>query len=345
MQEKSHFVLNTEKITTTISSTPKCKTSPNCDDLSTVKKQLIHKTNKTPSSSSTTPSITPSSKLNAIIDSITFQNSPNSNDRQYVDQENRAPTPSEMSSCDSEELCAATEMVETRGGMESDDCASDAGAIVVGNFWSNNGGNNNKTTTSNGNNKRKQNKRKQSRPQRCSTYLRDRNNSLDSAIDLGGDHTSKDSDDDDDDDDDEYSLVAPNAQNGCHVMEVGTTNGNGIVTDEENGNDYKYVVRSQTGLPCVFTIQPNQALSDVDSPNHSDLDSYVITENDLSERENGTPLSVSEAERDSDAEASTVAEALMDNVINIEPMNTESAAAAAQKEQVSITLRYILFCI
>ena len=312
MQEKSHFILNQEKRKTT-TTTPKCKTSPNCDHLSTFKKQLNHHhtNNKTVQQQT--------KKLNAIIDSITFQNSPVSNDQHDLDQENRAP--SDMSSCDSEELLAASsEMVETH---ESDDSASDAGAIV-GNFWSSSA-NNNKT---NGN-KRKQNKRKQSRPQRCSTYLRDRNNSLDSAIDLGGDHTSKDSDDDED----EY---APQVRNGCHVMEVGTTNGNGVV-DEENGNDYKYVVRNQTGLPCVFTIQPNQE-SDVDSPMHSDLDSYVITENDLSERENGTPLS--EVERDSDAEASTVAETLMDNVINIEPMNNESAAAAAPKEQVS--KRYVM---
>lgn len=319
MQEKSNFILNQEKnTTTTTSTTPKCKTSPDCD-FSTVKKQLNTINNKTVQV--TVPVQVqqqqkpkpPTSKLNAIIDSITFHNP---NDQNDLDQENRAP--SDMTSCGALELLANSEMVETT--HESDDSASDAGAI--GNFWSKSNNKSNKQLSW------RQNKRKQSRPQRCSTYLRDRNNSLDSAIDLG-DHTSKDSDDDDDGYGMHVPLAQP-AQNGCHVMEVGT-NGNGV--NEENGNDYKYVVTSQTGLPCVFTIQPN-AESDMDSPNHSDLDSYVITENDLSERENGTPLS--EAERcDSDAEASTVAEALMDNVINIEPMNTESAAAAAHKEQVS----------
>ena len=110
-----------------------------------------------------------------------------------------------------------------------------------------------------------------------------------------------------------------------------------------NGKDYtlgglrnKYHLHPQhptSGLPCVFTIQPNAASldSDVDSPSQSELDSYVMAENEISSLERGENENGS---RGSDAEASTVSDALMENVINIEPMNTESAADAATKEQV-----------
>ncbi len=245
--------------------TPKCKTSPNCD--STLTKQL-----------------TQTSKLNNIIDSITFHNP---NDSNNLDQENRAP--SEMSTCDSEELLSR-EMVETQ---ESDDSASDAGA-TVGNYWAKN----NKQMFC-----QKNNRRKQSRPQRCSNYLRDRNNSLDSAIDLGD---QKDSEEDED---------FP-SQNGSHDRDTPMANGD---EPEENGNDCKYMVTSQMGLPCVFQNSDHENPS-TDSPCNSDIDSYVLTENYMMDRENGTPSGESEAEAMND-------EPNMDNVIRIEPLDPDSAAS------------------
>ncbi len=260
-------------------------------------------------------------------------------------------------------------MVETlmtsSSAPESDD--ADSAASDSGNGHGNHDSviakNNNNNSSSKKPLSWRQNKRKQSRPQRCSTYLKDRNNTLDSAFDVGD--AGRESDEE------YYSdafVAKQQTLNGHHAMEVEeVAPSNGVATylnghnaddkghsmDDEDSQDNGYAKyysrlgstfqgdkdRPPSGLPCVFTIQPTSAdYSDADSPMASDhLDSYVLMENDLSERENGgggTPLSATSGEGDAAPDAAPApahahSSQIPDHVINIEPVSSAADSAAA----------------